>query len=175
MQVKYKKHGFNPWVGKIPWKSKWQPILVFLPGEFHRQNSRELQSMGRRQLDMTEHTHSTLVQIAQEWELVTRGNRHWDEWVKTFSPVPLTSGDWRQVCWTCDQLPSGQWFNQSCLGNEGSLKTRKDRTQESFQVGEHVEMWGEWAPGEGGKLCAPSPMHFSHLAVPKLYASVINQ
>ena len=23
--------GFNPWVGKIPWRRKWQPVLVFLP------------------------------------------------------------------------------------------------------------------------------------------------
>ena len=26
---------FDPWVGKIPWNSKWQPALVFLPGKFH--------------------------------------------------------------------------------------------------------------------------------------------
>ena len=25
--------GFNPWVGKIPWRKAWQPIPVFLPGE----------------------------------------------------------------------------------------------------------------------------------------------
>ena len=25
--------GFSPWVGKIPWRRKWQPTLVFLPGE----------------------------------------------------------------------------------------------------------------------------------------------
>ena len=24
-----------PWVGKIPWRRKWQPTSVFLPGEFH--------------------------------------------------------------------------------------------------------------------------------------------
>ena len=24
---------FDPWVGKIPWKRKWQPTLIFLPGE----------------------------------------------------------------------------------------------------------------------------------------------
>ena len=24
---------FNPWVGKIPWKRKWQPPPVFLPGK----------------------------------------------------------------------------------------------------------------------------------------------
>ena len=27
--------GFNPWVRKIPWRRKWQPTPVFLPGEFH--------------------------------------------------------------------------------------------------------------------------------------------
>ena len=33
------RHRFDPWVRKIPWKRKWQPILVFLPGKFHRQRS----------------------------------------------------------------------------------------------------------------------------------------
>ena len=28
---------FDPWVGKIPWRRKWQPIPVFLPGKSHRQ------------------------------------------------------------------------------------------------------------------------------------------
>ena len=28
-----KRHRFNPWVGKIPWKRAWQPTPVFLPGE----------------------------------------------------------------------------------------------------------------------------------------------
>ena len=27
--------GFNPWVRKIPWRRKWQPTPVFLPGKFH--------------------------------------------------------------------------------------------------------------------------------------------
>ena len=27
------RHGFNPWVGKIPWRKAWQPTPVFLPGE----------------------------------------------------------------------------------------------------------------------------------------------
>ena len=30
-----KRHGFNPWVRKIPWRRKWQPTPVFLPGESH--------------------------------------------------------------------------------------------------------------------------------------------
>ena len=31
--------GFDPWVGKIAWRRGWEPIPVFLPGEFHRQGS----------------------------------------------------------------------------------------------------------------------------------------
>ena len=34
-----KRHGFNPWVGKIPWRKKWQYIPVFLPGKSHWQRS----------------------------------------------------------------------------------------------------------------------------------------
>ena len=30
---------FNPWVGKIPWRRKWLPTPVYLPGEFHGQRS----------------------------------------------------------------------------------------------------------------------------------------
>ena len=29
----------DPWVGKIPWRRKWQPTLIFLPGESHGGNS----------------------------------------------------------------------------------------------------------------------------------------
>ena len=29
----------NPWIGKIPWRRKWQPTPVFLPGESHGQRS----------------------------------------------------------------------------------------------------------------------------------------
>ena len=31
--------GFNPWIGKIPWKREWLPTPVFWPGEFHGQRS----------------------------------------------------------------------------------------------------------------------------------------
>ena len=36
---RHKRHQFDPWVGKIPWKTAWQPTLVFLPGESHGQRS----------------------------------------------------------------------------------------------------------------------------------------
>ena len=34
-----RRPGFDPWVGKIPWRRKWKPTPVFLPGEFHGQRN----------------------------------------------------------------------------------------------------------------------------------------
>ena len=34
-----KRHRFNPWVRKIPWRRAWQPILVFLSRESHGQRN----------------------------------------------------------------------------------------------------------------------------------------
>ena len=48
----------NPWVGKIPWRRKWQPTPVFLLGESHRQRSQVGYSpQGRKESDTTEHLH----------------------------------------------------------------------------------------------------------------------
>ena len=44
---RHKKLGFDPWVGKISWRRKWQPIPKFLLGEFRRQRSLGLQSWTR--------------------------------------------------------------------------------------------------------------------------------
>ena len=46
---------FNPWVRKIPWRRKWQPTPVFLPGESHGQRSLGGYSpRGHKESDMTE-------------------------------------------------------------------------------------------------------------------------
>ena len=34
-----KRRGSDPWVRKIPWRRKWQPTPVLLPGESHGQGS----------------------------------------------------------------------------------------------------------------------------------------
>ena len=49
------RHGFNLWVGKIPWRRAWQSTLVFLPGESHGQKSLAgYSSRGRKEFYMTE-------------------------------------------------------------------------------------------------------------------------
>ena len=48
------RYGFDSWVGKIPWRRKWQPTPVFLPGEFLGQRSLVGHSpWGRKGLDTT--------------------------------------------------------------------------------------------------------------------------
>ena len=60
-----RRHRFNPWVGKISWRSKWQPTPVFLPGESHGQRSLAgYKQWGHKELDTTEHTHPC---CSQSW------------------------------------------------------------------------------------------------------------
>ena len=50
--------GFDPWVGKIPWRRKWQPTPIFLSGESHGRRSLVGYSpWGRKESDTTEQLH----------------------------------------------------------------------------------------------------------------------
>ena len=64
-------HGFDPWVGKIPWRRAWQPIPVFLLGESHGQRSLvDYSPGGRKESDTTEvtYTHTYIhTRIHVEW------------------------------------------------------------------------------------------------------------
>ena len=54
---RHERHGFDPWVGKIPWRRAWQPTPVFLPGESPGQrNLAGCSPWGRRESDPTEAT-----------------------------------------------------------------------------------------------------------------------
>ena len=53
---RYRRPRFDPWVGKMPWRRKWQPSPVFLPGKSHGQTGLVGYSpWGCRESDMTEH------------------------------------------------------------------------------------------------------------------------
>ena len=60
---RHKRHGFDPWVGKSPWRRERLPTPVLLPGESHGQRSLEGYSpWGHRAPDTTEPlgTHTAL-------------------------------------------------------------------------------------------------------------------
>ena len=48
--IKYRlqciRHGFNPWVGKIPWRRERVPTPVFWPRKFHCLFSFSVQGLG---------------------------------------------------------------------------------------------------------------------------------
>ena len=44
---------FNPWVGKIPWRRKWQPAPVFLPRKWRSLEG--YSPTGCKESDMTKH------------------------------------------------------------------------------------------------------------------------
>ena len=52
--------GFDPWVGKIPWRRAGSTTLVFLPGESHGQRSRAGYSPWGCTWDATEHPRRSL-------------------------------------------------------------------------------------------------------------------
>ena len=45
---RYKRCWFSPWIGKIPWRRKWQPTPVFLSGESHGWRSLEAHRLSKR-------------------------------------------------------------------------------------------------------------------------------
>ena len=51
-----RRHEFDPWVGKIPWRREWQPTTIFLPGKIPwTEDPDRLQSLGCKEFDTTEH------------------------------------------------------------------------------------------------------------------------
>ena len=55
-----RRPGFDPWIRKIPWRRKWQPTPVLLPGKSHGQRSLVGYSpWGCKEQDTTEQIHFT--------------------------------------------------------------------------------------------------------------------
>ena len=57
---------FDPWGGKIPWRRKWQPTPVFLPGKYQGQRSlKGFSPWDHKELDTTEHAPTLCNLVAQ--------------------------------------------------------------------------------------------------------------
>ena len=59
---RHKSCGFNPWVGKMPWRRKWQSAPVLLPWDYYGQ--RRLGPWGHKELDMTEYLNTAGVYLS---------------------------------------------------------------------------------------------------------------
>ena len=63
-EMKQEVPGFDPWVGKIPWRREWQCTPVFWSGESHGQRSLAVYSLWvHKESDITEQL--TLAELAE--------------------------------------------------------------------------------------------------------------
>ena len=61
---RHKRHKFNPWTRKIPWRRKWQPTPVFLHGKSQGQRSLAGYSpWSHKEPDMTKHSSTAYIYI----------------------------------------------------------------------------------------------------------------
>ena len=85
----YRRHGFNLWVRKMPWRRKWQPTLVFLPRKSHGQRSlvgyspwgckrirHDLVTKQQQHHPLTTHTYIWVKSI-----IATHFTLHWEIWL----------------------------------------------------------------------------------------------
>ena len=145
--------GFDPSVGKMPWRRAWQSTPVFLPGESHEQMSLvDYSPCGRKELDMAERL-STVPSLSED----TGREGSWG--VNTPSCLPSL--------WHSAPLAKPNWK----LEIQGPIDAvRMD------QLPEWVVMRGEeaWRQMEDTHLATfPQPVFFPHYLY-HLYLSTSN-
>ena len=132
---RWKRHGFNPWVGKNPWRRAWQPTPVFLPKDSHGQRSLVGFSLcvGKdsplKQLSRHTHTHTLIVIIGERYRLkilqgrdtywISQGKREVGQssgrlqsWA---SSCPLPMEPWRAVFHPSQEV---RWYTLSPASEE---------------------------------------------------------
>ena len=83
--------GSNSWVRKIPWRRKWQPNPVFLPGNPHGQRSLVGYSpWSHKESDITEHTHTEYQKIQVLYGCLPLGRR-----LGILEPGSSSASQWR--------------------------------------------------------------------------------
>ena len=124
----------NPCFRKIPWRRKWQPTPVFLPGEFHGQRSLAGYSpWGHRDLDtterlsfslLTEGLHSLKIHILKpspQYDGICRQDIGEDNW---FTRVE-SSWEGLMPVWRNSREPSCPFHHVRTQQEDGNLCTRK--------------------------------------------------
>ena len=105
---RHRRHGFDLWVRKIPWRRKWQPTAVLLPGE----------SQGRGDLvgcrPWVTRSWTLLKQLSSSRE--THGASRVAQWLKN---LPANAGDKGSI--SVSERSTGEGNGSplqcSCLGN----------------------------------------------------------
>ena len=84
--LQWGRPGFEPWVRKIPWRRKWQPIPVLLPGKsYGRRSLVGYSPWGRQESDTTERLQFHFLLVLHQLHLRSSGidPRDWGPYFKT--------------------------------------------------------------------------------------------
>ena len=99
--------GFDPWVGKIPWRREWQPTPGLLPRKLHGQRSLVGYSpWGRKDSDMTERLHFTCVYCSLCSprlcpDAISCLRRRFCIWIRAFEVEAIPLRLWSFTPWRC--------------------------------------------------------------------------
>lgn len=103
---------------------------------------------------------------------VCQENHSCDWRVGTLSPSPAHLMGKERI-WRLNQLPVA-----NDLINHGYVMKpwwgHRGQGLESFQIGEHVEIWGEWCALRRLRNSAPFPMPYPMLSLPSVHSWVIS-
>ena len=103
-----RRYGFDPWVEKIPWRRKWQPTPVYLPGESPwAEEPGWLQSMGSQR-------------VGHDWVTKQKQQRYRGFLgVSVVKNLPANAGDMGLIPWSgrYPEEGNGNTLRYPCLGN----------------------------------------------------------
>ena len=108
--LQWGRPGFDPWVGKILWRRKWQPIPVLLPGKLHGWRSLLGYSpWGPKELDTTERLHFLSLELLTVHTYISRN--FWKKWVPIFTLLLTSFSDLDKS----SQHLKKVFFNSNCF------------------------------------------------------------
>ena len=137
---------FQRWVGKIPWRRKWQPTLVFSPGKSHGWRILVGYSpWGCKELDRTERLHFHFFTFLPGWF--------------TTEPVDIIrtirNSFSRAGWWGC--FPWGSWGRQYrvifCANKSFALSSPSDQNNTGMAANGHCWKWKDLLATDRGCCC----------------------
>ena len=136
MQETRDKQGFDPWVRKIPWRSKRPPTPVFLPGKSCGQKNLEGYSpWSHKESDMTWQLHDNIQRHISAGDHNAKHNCTWET-------LHLLKGSMSRVgtSYFCGLLRIQKWFWDSTWGSMGLEKGTIVRSSKPDELkgGDHI-------------------------------------
>ena len=138
---------FHPWVGKTPWRRKWQPAPVFLARESHGQRSLVGYSpWDRKELDMTERTCSLTLEAlhtGNPWAQ-TNGEDCSPYWPNLGASLDRRAGLSILAC-TLDRLSASEMriINLGLQRRKTEMQTKERLAQRHMANGEAKQYLGQ--------------------------------